>query len=172
MLVGRDAHLLTAGAALEAALAGRGGLLLVGGEAGIGKSTLAQELAAQARAAGAVVRTGTCWETEHLPAFTPWLDVLRRPGGDAAAEVARLLEGGDPEATDVSSARLAEARRVAQVVDALYEVSATHPQLVLLEDLHWADRPSLALLAAASGHLPSMAALVAVSYTHLTLPTN
>ena len=99
MFVGRDALLGTAEAILGTALAGRGRLLLIAGEAGISKSALAQELAQRARAAGAVVRTGACWETERLPAFTPWLDVLRRPGEGVGADVARLLEGGGQGAT-------------------------------------------------------------------------
>jgi predicted ATPase len=60
--VGREAELAALTADLEAALAGRGGMVLLAGEPGIGKTRLAEELAAQARARGALVLWGRCWE--------------------------------------------------------------------------------------------------------------
>ena len=119
---------------------------------------------------GAIVRTGACWETEGLPPFTPWLDVLRRPGGDACAAVAAQLDAGIPEAPDAASAARAQARLFADVVDALYTVGADHPQVVLLEDLHWADGASLELLAALAPHLPSLPVLVVATYRDDELP--
>ena len=149
MLVGREGLLAVGAAAVADAQGGHGRLLLLAGEAGIGKTALAQAIADQARATGAIVRTGACWETEGLPPFTPWLDVLRRPGGDACAAVAAQLDAGIPEAPDAASAARAQARLFADVVDALYTVGADHPQVVLLEDLHWADGASLELLVGA-----------------------
>ncbi len=171
MLVGREGLLAVGAAALADATAGRGRLLLLAGEAGIGKTTLAHAIADLARASGVVVRTGACWETEGLPPFAPWLDALRRPGADACAEVATRLDAGDAGATDAASARRAEARLVADVVDALFTVSAERTQLVLLEDLHWADGPSLELLVAMAPHLASMPVLVVATYRDDELPS-
>jgi transcriptional regulator with AAA-type ATPase domain len=61
--IGRDAELAVLDGALEAALAGIGQLVLIGGEPGIGKSRLAEELAHHARARGALVCVGRCWES-------------------------------------------------------------------------------------------------------------
>ena len=170
MLVGREGLLAVGAAAVADAQGGHGRLLLLAGEAGIGKTALAQAIADQARATGAIVRTGACWETEGLPPFTPWLDVLRRPGGDACAAVAAQLDAGIPEAPDAASAARAQARLFADVVDALYTVGADHPQVVLLEDLHWADGASLELLSALAPHLPSLPVLVVATYRDDELP--
>ncbi|MFL6204078.1 MAG: ATP-binding protein [Acidimicrobiales bacterium] len=164
MLVGRDAQLTVGNAAVTDALAGHGGLVLLTGEAGIGKSALAHAIAERARADGALVRVGACWDTDGLPAFTPWLDALRRPAGGPCAAVAVHLAAGDDLVTDAASASRARARLFAEVADALYEVSADQPQVILLEDLHWADTPSLALLGALAPHLRSMPVLVVGTY--------
>ena len=68
--VGREGELAALTADLDAA-AGRGGVVLVGGEAGIGKTRLAEELAVQATARGALVLWGRCWEGEGAPVFWP-----------------------------------------------------------------------------------------------------
>src|SRR5918995_491860 len=94
-LVGCDVVLAACDAALAAAVAGRGRLLLLAGEAGIGKSTVVQAVADRGAAAGAVVRWGACWEGETLLPFGVWLDCLRRPGADACAAAAERLERGD-----------------------------------------------------------------------------
>ena len=62
---------------LDAAFDGRGLMFVVGGEAGIGKSRLADELALDARERGARVVWGRCWEVGGAPAYWPWVQVLR-----------------------------------------------------------------------------------------------
>jgi eukaryotic-like serine/threonine-protein kinase len=101
--VGREAELAALTADLDAALAGRGGMVLLAGEPGIGKTRLAEELAAQATARGALVLWGRCWEGEGAPAFWPWVQVvrtyvqaadlvlLRREMGASAADIAQLV---------------------------------------------------------------------------------
>jgi eukaryotic-like serine/threonine-protein kinase len=75
--IGREEELAALNADLEAALGGRGGVVLLGGEPGIGKTRLVEELAAAAAARGALVLWGRCWEGEGAPVFWPWIQVVR-----------------------------------------------------------------------------------------------
>ena len=77
LFVGRERELRTLLDALDAALAGRGSLFLIGGEPGIGKSRLADELASHARARGVLVLWGRGWEDAGAPPFWPWVQALR-----------------------------------------------------------------------------------------------
>lgn len=81
-MLGRDVARRAADSALGSALAGRGRALFIAGEAGIGKTTLAQWVVEQAGARGALVRWGACWEGGSLLPFAAWIDAFRRPGGD------------------------------------------------------------------------------------------
>src|SRR5688500_17662954 len=71
--VGRDDELVELLEALEGAASGRGGLILIGGEPGIGKSRLADELAKRARAQGHLVLWGRGWEDAGAPPYWPWV---------------------------------------------------------------------------------------------------
>src|SRR5688572_27961605 len=78
------------------AMAGHGGLVLVAGEPGIGKTSLLTAAMAQARAAGALVVAGTCWDGDSAPGFWPWTQVLRairRGVGEADWAAARQAAG-------------------------------------------------------------------------------
>ena len=85
-LVGREREFATLTARLDRAIAGQGGIVLVAGEPGIGKTRLAEELAATARERGARVLWGRCYEGEGAPAFWPWVEVLRAARDESAAE--------------------------------------------------------------------------------------
>ena len=76
-LVGRDEPLRVLAAALDEAVAARGRLVLVTGEAGIGKTTLVRTVLEQAEAVGALVGVGACWDAEAAPGYWPWVQVLR-----------------------------------------------------------------------------------------------
>ena len=94
VFVGRETELDQLTSGLEDVLAGRGRLFLLVGEPGIGKSRLAEEMAARASAAGARVLWGRCWEAGGAPAYWPWVQSLRAYVRDAepdrAASAARL----------------------------------------------------------------------------------
>ena len=75
--VGRARELAALDDALSDALGGRGRVLLIGGEPGIGKSRLIEELAARARGREAQVLVGRCWEAGGAPAYWPWVQALR-----------------------------------------------------------------------------------------------
>jgi len=158
-LIGRDMQVEKLDAALRRAMAGRGGLVLISGEAGIGKTRLAEELDRQAVQRGAAVLWGRCHEGENAPAFWPWVQVLRAVGTTLSpAEVEPLVARrgrcsrrwsrvGVPGA--VHPARRSEQGR-AQLFQAVVNVvrgaAVLRPAVLILEDLHWADVPSLQLV--------------------------
>lgn len=145
-LVGRDQQLGAAVALVVGALDGAGGLLLITGEAGIGKTRLADEVVL--RLAGtAHVSWGTCWDDPGTPPFWPWPKVIR----DCAAEVqvdpgedlAPLVSASDPAEGPAEQLRL---RLYDGVARFLGRASAQRPLLLVVEDLHVADTPALQLL--------------------------
>lgn len=149
-VVGRAAVLAALEEALDRLLGhGRGGVIALTGEAGIGKTMLADEVARRARVRSARVVVGRCHEADVAPAYWPWLPILRELAGpDPPAEVAVLLgdqSGPGVEATGADAAAL-------RTYDAVTRVLAAQPEplVVVLEDLHWADASSLRLLAYAA----------------------
>jgi DNA-binding SARP family transcriptional activator len=179
--VARQWELATLEAGLEDALAGRGRLFLLVGEAGIGKSRLADEFAARAKGRGTLILWGRCWEAGGAPAYWPWVQLLRTylrtrdpeslraELGGRAPELAQLL----PELNDFypdlpplptldpDSARF----RLFDSVAHLLRSAARERTLVLvLDDLHVADEPSLLLLRFLAGELPEIPVLVVGTY--------
>jgi hypothetical protein len=154
--VGRERELSELLAALDETRTGRGGLFLLAGEAGIGKTRLADELASRAGGAGFDVRWGRCWEVGGAPAYWPWIQVLRgllRDGRREALEPRTLetLAGLLPELRAASGNDVADAARERfelfdAVSAALRAAASGSPLLVILDDLHAADPSSLALL--------------------------
>ena len=157
--VGRDAELAALGVALADAADGRGGgLVLISGEPGIGKTALAGTFARRARGQGAQVAWGSAWEDSGAPPYWPWVQVLRsferNAGAAALAEAAgpgaRLLSqlvpspGPPPGAgADGAGARLALFDAVTTTLD---RASQAVPLVVVLDDLHAAGRASALLL--------------------------
>jgi len=181
-LVGRRAEL----AALEATIGrlghAEGGILLVSGEPGIGKTRLAQEAAARAEVRGCAVAWGRCHEGEGAPPFWPWIQVvrtlLRHPESDTvraalapdAAEVAQVvpevrdLVGGElgvPPPADPTAARF---RFFEAVTGFLERLSRRLSLAIVIDDLHWADPPSLELTAHLGDRVPGMNALLVITY--------
>ncbi len=76
-LVGRGRELAQLETALDAALNGRGGLVLMTGEPGIGKTALAREFVEHAATRGAAWSWGSCWDGGGAPAYWPWVQVAR-----------------------------------------------------------------------------------------------
>lgn len=161
VFVGRDAELGLLDEVLAGAATGDPQALLVGGEAGVGKTRLVEEFAAAARGRGAVVALGGCVEigADGLP-FAPFstaLRALRRelPGPLAAAaagqeeELARLLpEIGTAAAREAARHDEDGMARLFELTARLLErVTAEHTVVLALEDLHWADASTRHLLA-------------------------
>jgi DNA-binding SARP family transcriptional activator len=156
-LIGRASEHAALCEALEAAAAGRGGIVAVLGEAGIGKSRLVAELAAEAAARGMSVVIGRAYESEQILPFGPWVDALRagHVANDSDAlerlspalrtELARLLPevGGPASTAGVSDIRLL----FESIAELVGHLARRHPLLLVLEDLHWADELSTRLVA-------------------------
>lgn len=164
ILVGRDAELAALEAALDRACRGRAAVELLCGEAGIGKTRLAQEIARQAEARGLRVLWGRCWEPASAPPFWPWSLVLRallhgvdlaalqREIGDGVARLGALLpelrcrpsrRRGSILASEVENARLLAFEAV---VGALRHLANAAPLLIVLDDLQAGEASSLELL--------------------------
>lgn len=162
-LVGREPVLALAAGALDDALAGAGRLLLVAGDPGIGKTALAREVGAIARTRGARVVWASCPPGGGAPAYWPWTQVLR-PLGDRTRRAAVLLGGSAP---DDATARF---ELHESVIEALGELAGDAGAVVVLDDLQWADQPSLELLDAASRQIGAHRLLVLGTYRDLEAP--
>ncbi|MBW0088797.1 AAA family ATPase [Pseudonocardia sp. KRD-184] len=148
--VGRRTELAALAARLAAAASGTGSVVLLGGEAGIGKTRLAEEVVAAAEQMGARVAWSRCADEAAAPALWPWTQVLRAIGsadGTAAA--------GGPGDSDSRRAELFE-----RIADALLAAAAERPLLVVLDDLHGADPLSLHLLRFLVGRIAAGPVLV------------
>jgi len=184
LLVGRAGPLARLEAAWHRAAAGAGGFILVTGEAGIGKTRLAEELATIAAGTGARVAWGRSYEAE-APAFWPWSQILKTLLAECSAEtVAEVLQGvglapsdlapvvplegpegtaGPVAALDPVDARFRLYRAVSAVVQA---AAAERPVALFLDDLNWADVPSLQLLRFLATELGNRPIAVVLTYRH------
>ena len=166
-LVGRSAERAALTAALDRARTGRGGGVLLAGDAGVGKSRLVGELTAAAE--DALVLLGRCLDTAgaELP-YLPFTEVA----GQLAAADPGLVErfpgllrlttlGGEPER---GGRELGQLQVFEALLSALGAVAARRPVLLVLEDLHWADRSSRDLLVFLLSRLAEQRLLVVATY--------
>jgi DNA-binding CsgD family transcriptional regulator len=152
-LVGRTAELERMRALLADAEAGQPVVLLVSGDAGVGKTRLLTELAREAAGRGFAVLSGRCAELAETVPYLPLADALRGAAGGPLAEalatrpvLARLLP--DREITRVAGdlPGTAQQQLFGAVLGMLTELAEASPVLLVLEDLHWADRSTRDLI--------------------------
>ena len=184
--IGRDREMRSLLDGLDDVLGGRGRLFLVAGEPGIGKSRLADEFAVQARDRGAPVLWGRCWEAGGAPPYWPWVQILRayvrardpdeirEQVGPGAVDVAQILpelhqmfpDLPEPPMVDPESARF-------QLFDStatfIANAASVQPLVLVLEDLHAADEPSLLLLRFLSAQIGGARLLVVGTYRDVEL---
>ncbi len=155
VFVGRAAELSELVAAMARAREGAPSVVLVGGEAGVGKSRLAGELTAGAAADGDRILLGQCagFDEATIP-LLPVIDALRELD-DGAQE----LPGITPASADRPPAGLQ-----LLILDRLAEAAADAPILFVVEDLHWADRSTLELLAFLARRMRQERLLVVATY--------
>jgi class 3 adenylate cyclase/tetratricopeptide (TPR) repeat protein len=186
LFVGRSEELARLARLFERTKAGTGGLAFVVGEPGIGKTRVIEEFAGRARADGAPVLWGRCIEGEAARPYAPFADALAgwaqevdlellrsalgRYGG-VVAKIApelreRLPELPEPERLEPDAERHRLLDAIAQLLWALAEDS---PVLLVLDDLHWADAATLALLRHLSRFLPRHRVLVVGAYRDVEL---
>jgi DNA-binding SARP family transcriptional activator len=177
-LVGRDRELAVLDKALIESASGRGRIVLVAGEPGIGKTRLAEAVVDRARARGSFVGWSRSFDAEGVPAFWSWVqivrgvaervpddDVLAAAAGAGAGEIARLLPELAPRlgitTPDPSTGRFAVYDAVSRL---LVGLSTTAPIVVVLDDAQWADVASLRLLEYVAGEIRSARVLVVAAF--------
>ncbi len=184
VFVGREKELERLRKAFDEAFAGHGGLVMLVGEPGIGKTRTTQELETYAKMRGAQVLWGASHEASGAPAFYPFIQVGRHWGTANANDLSILAPmmaagGGDlvrlfpelrqllpgfvepPAMGDAASAQFRLFEAYSAFVRA---ISERQPAVVTLDDLHWADKPTLQLLQHLARGLARMRVLVVCSY--------
>jgi tetratricopeptide (TPR) repeat protein len=184
--VGRERELDLLLGALAETVQRRGCVALVGGEPGIGKSRLADQLATRARDERMRAFSGQAWEGAGAPAYWPWVQVfrtiirttddadLRHQLGAGAADIAQMVVelretlGDLPEATEVES----ESARF-QLFDSattfLRRAAKASPLLITIDDLHAADMPSILYLRFVASQVADAPIMVVCTYRVLEL---
>jgi DNA-binding SARP family transcriptional activator len=181
VFVGRERELGRLVAGVDEAFAGHGRLFLLEGEAGIGKSRLAEELTAYARTRGGRVLIGRCWEAGGAPAYWPWTQLLRAYVRETdVAALGEQLGAGAPELVQIvpelgqrfpeltsSAPQEPDGARV-RLFDATAEflrvAGEQQPLVLVLDDLHAADPPSLLLVRFLARELGSIRILLLGAY--------
>ena len=149
-LVGRSREL----AELERdVLAGGGAVVLVSGEAGIGKTTIVEELARRAASKGFAVAWGRCLEIEGMPPLWPWTQVIDQLELKVPDEWHRALAWVDspspvplPRSDTLAPSERSSFELFFAAAQLISEATRQRPTLVVIDDLHWADSSSLGLL--------------------------
>ncbi|MCU7724398.1 AAA family ATPase [Actinoplanes sp. KI2] len=177
VLVGRRGELARLHALLDRTAGGRAAVALLGGEAGVGKSRLVRELSRTAASRGMRVLSGGCTELGGAGlALAPLVDVLRAlarsaPAGEldrllgpARREFARLLPELDPSAAGASAADGSPAQLLEHVLALVTQLAAERPVLLIVEDLHWADRSTRDLMVFLARTLREHGVLLLMTY--------
>jgi DNA-binding CsgD family transcriptional regulator/Tfp pilus assembly protein PilF len=158
-IVGRQHEQSLLDACLTDALAGRGSLVLIAGEAGIGKTTLAELFEQAAERRGALALTGACYDLSTTPPFGPWVELLS------------AYEQQGPLPSVPNALRGAVDLTMVHERDAVFEqawrffaaLAAHRPVVAIIEDLHWADTASLELLRMLARRLHRLAMVLVVT---------
>ena len=184
--VGRESERAEARRLLDQAVAGRGGVLLLGGEPGVGKTRLAEEILLEARQRGCLALIGRCYETEGTPPFIPWVEIVERLArivpqaafrealGEGAPEVATLVPELRTMFPDIPPPiELPPEQRRRYLFNsflAFVERGArATPHVLLIDDLHWADESTLLLLQHVAQHASQMPLLIVGTYRDVDL---
>jgi len=184
--IGRQRELAILATALDQALSGRGQMVMLAGDPGIGKTRLAQELASNAHSLGAKVLWGWCYEHAGAPPYWPYVHPIRNyietadahqliaqigSGGPAICEIVPELRAKLPDVGQLLAAEPEQARfrLFDSLTTFLKNASQDQPILFVMDDLHWADEPSLLLLEFLSKEISRSPLLIVGTYRDLEL---
>ena len=181
-LVGRQAELAAASALWRQAAAGRGQVLLVSGEPGVGKTRFVRELMAQAQVSGGRVLVGEAHPEGGAP-YAPIVRLVRQAAAtagslplapEALAELVTLAPELRARFPDVPAnpvlEPLAERERLCESLSALCAgLAASAPLLVFLDDLHWADSGTLYVVRQLARVAPRLRMLMVLTYREIEL---
>ncbi|MEK6285150.1 MAG: protein kinase [Acidobacteriota bacterium] len=186
VFIGREQETKQLRVALNETLSGNGHLFMLVGEPGSGKTRMTEQLATYARLCNAQVLTGSCYEGEGAPAFWPWLQIVRSYAhelepekllsimGPGAADIAQVVSEirerlPDLPAPPTLEPEQARFRLFDSVTTFLKNASKLQPLVIILDDLHWADKPSLLLLQFLARELKDSCMLVIGTYRDMEL---
>ena len=179
--VGRQREMGDLKSVLEEAISGQGRLVTLIGEPGIGKTRTSQELATYAELRQMHVLWGRCHEGEGAPPYWPWIqtirsyardvdpDQLRAVMGAGAGDIAEIVSEVRYQLPDLPQAPALEPEQARfrlfdSIVSFLRNAGSKQSTLLILEDLHWADQPTLALLGFVARELSGARLLVIATY--------
>jgi len=183
--VGRDAESSELARLLDQMLTGQGGLVLVGGEPGVGKTRLARELLVTARERGCLGLTGHCYEMEGAAPYVPFVEMIeqsvhlvpqavRAAMGEVAPEIAAIVPSLRRTYSDIPPLPEVPADQQRRLIfggflDYVRRGTQKSPVVYLLDDLHWADESTLQLLQHLAPHLATMRLLIVGTYRDVEL---
>jgi ATP/maltotriose-dependent transcriptional regulator MalT len=180
--VGRGEALASLQKGFARALKGAGSLVTVSGEPGIGKTRCAEECAQAIEDQGGLVLWGRCYEQSGAPPYWPWVQILREYASANSDDELRVALGSSGEAIATLVPELSDrlgipSRNTGQggkpeesfrIFDAVTRLLTRHsrdvPLALILDDLHWADESSLALLEFIVKALPQQRILIVCTY--------
>lgn len=180
--VGREPEIADLTAALDDAQAGRGRMVMLVGEPGIGKTRTAEELASIAQDRGAEVFWGNCPEERGAPSYWPWVQIIRKyaatrdaetvsaemgPGAPVIAEVVSELREQLPDLPSppsISDLEVARFRLFDSIASFLKRTSQNNPLVLVFDNLHWSDEASLRLLEFVAQDLTGTRVLIVGTY--------
>lgn len=126
----------------DSAISGSGRLVLVSGQAGIGKTTLIEHVAHDATERDMLVMNGGCYDLTTTPPYGPWMEVLRRYPADSSP-----IKPPEELRARESVAQIASQEQFFRIVGSFFgDVAVATPLVLILEDLHWSDIESIELL--------------------------
>jgi DNA-binding SARP family transcriptional activator/predicted ATPase len=181
-LVGRDHEVADLVASLDQVVRGQGRAVLLAGEPGIGKTRLVEELGEVAATRDMCVAWGRCHEGDAAPAYWPWIQMIRAllAQGDSedvgralavgAEELAQIVPdvkeyaGRELEPLTLLNPEAARTRLYDAVIDFVLRMAARRPLVLVVDDLHWADSPSLQLIRLLAARLGTASILLACTY--------
>ncbi len=161
--VGRTPELEQLSAALDRTTGGAGSLVMVVGEPGIGKTRLIEQFTAHARAAGARVLMGRCYDGDWAPPFSPFVEAIKQHAastppqrlraqlGADAGVLARIVPSLHERLSNIAEPPTIPAegeryRLLEAISEMLARLAAERPLVLVLDDLHWADKGTIAML--------------------------